>query len=156
MQVRVFETFHTVRSVGYALLHRRKRLRAEYASKTGKELAQLRKEGVDINEEVLLPALVYVGDSRPHWHSDPLFRHFSFPFIMCECTFVGALEDMQRASEAARTHGHTCWEELECEIAENCDDANTTYILVHWSNRYDPGQIAEFFETKSNICAWTW
>jgi hypothetical protein len=39
-----------------------------------------------------------------------LFKQYTFPLIICECTFVGALEDtLQDAIDRANEHGHTCW-----------------------------------------------
>lgn len=157
MHVRAFASHHTVRSVGYALFYRRTRLREEFADKSGKELSVLRKDGIDITEETLVPALAYVGDSTPQWTADPLFQQHCFPFIMCECTFVGALEDVQRARAAAQKYGHTCWEDLKALIDnEETEAAKTIYILVHWSNRYSCEDLQRFFAGKPNIHAWTW
>ena len=50
-------------SVGYCFFEKRKRLKDEFKGKSGRELGQLRKDGVELNEEVSLP------HARPHTHT---------------------------------------------------------------------------------------
>lgn len=156
MIVRVFATEHKVPSVGFALFHVRSRLKPEFSSLKGPELAQKRKAGVELNMQVQVPCVAYVGDSTPKWLSHRLFVENEFPIILCESTFVGALEEEpQRAIDAAAEHGHTNWDELGPLIAKKqVEGANTTFVLVHWSDRYSMKTIEKFFEGKKNIFAW--
>lgn len=157
MIVRVFATEHKVLSVGFALFHVRSRLKPEYASLKGPELAQKRKAGVELNSQVQVPCVLYAGDSTPKWLSHPVVVQNEFPVCICECTFVGQLEEEpRRAVEAAAEHGHTCWSELGPLIGKKATDgAKTIYVLVHWSDRYDLKKIESFFANVKNVFAWT-
>lgn len=158
-----FKTRHTVRSVGYALLHRRTRLKAAYARLPGNEIKKLRNDPqIDLTESVLVPAIAYVGDSDDSWLDDPLFERFRFPFIVTECTFIGELEDAQEAEERAERHRHTLWAKLRERINHiNGDlkrgEAKTTFILTHWSARYSKEEIQKVFADHSDqIFPWIW
>ena len=157
MLVRVFATDHKIASVGYALFHVRSRLKPEYAACKGPELAQKRKDGVPLQMQVFAPCCVYVGDSTPRWMSHDLFKNNDWPVVLCECTFVGELEDdPQRAVDAAAEHGHTCWAQLGPLIKQRVDaGAKTTYCLVHWSDRYTSEAIVKFFKDVKQVFAWT-
>lgn len=156
MTVQVFATEHKVPSVGFALFHNRTRLKSKFFGFTGKELAQMRDDGAELNECVRVPCMAYVGDSTPKWLSHSIFADNIFPLIVCECTFVGALEGdggQERALAAAHEHGHTEWSQLEPLIAER--GAQTQFCLVHWSNRYTVAEIERFFRDKPHVFAWT-
>jgi ribonuclease Z len=51
--VEAFATDHVVPSLGFHLYHRKRRLAARFAGRTGSEIAALRQLGVDPSEEVL-------------------------------------------------------------------------------------------------------
>lgn len=153
LHVKTFATTHKVRSIGYALFSRRKRLKEEFRGKSGAELARARSQGIELSEQFLAPLIAFVGDSTPRWLSNDLFNDYKFPYIIAECTFVGALEDLERARKAAEKHRHTLWEELQNDV-ENRKE--TTFILSHWSNRYTIEEIESFFEPFENVFPWTW
>lgn len=157
MVVKVFATEHKVLSVGFALFHVRSRLNPEFTALKGPELAQKRKEGVELNMAIQVPCVAYVGDSTPKWVSHRLFTENVFPIVICECTFVGELEqEPQRAIDSAAEHGHTCWSELGPLLAKKEDEsAKTMFVLVHWSDRYDLKEIHAFFAKRTNLFAWT-
>jgi hypothetical protein len=50
--LQIIDCEHPVKSVGYCFFEKRKRLKDEFKGKTGRELGQLRKDGVELNEEV--------------------------------------------------------------------------------------------------------
>src|SRR6185503_17745143 len=60
--VSAFPVVHRVPSLGYTLVERRKKLKAEFATKTGPEIAALRKQGVDVQDNVDVALLTFIGD----------------------------------------------------------------------------------------------
>lgn len=158
MRVSCFTTYHKVPSIGFAFFYRRSRLKEEYRQCTGVELKKLRDEKLQITEDYLAPAFCYVGDSTPAWLQHSLFQNYAFTHIICECTFIGALEkSVERARERATDHDHTCWEDLEPLIA-NYKYKETEFILTHWSNRYlENGSetIKKHFKDVPRVRPWT-
>lgn len=63
---------HNVPSIGFGLIEKRKKLKPEFASLSGKELGQLKKSGVDINYEMEFPFLVYLGDTSSKAQRDSM------------------------------------------------------------------------------------
>jgi hypothetical protein len=60
-------------------------LKSEYQKLSGKEIGELRKKGVEINEKSLEPQLIFYGDT----HIDALLNHGewkAYPVIIIECT----------------------------------------------------------------------
>lgn len=115
---------------------------------------------MELSTLVHVACVAYVGDSTPKWLSHRMFTENLFPVVICECTFVGELEGdggIERARDAAREHGHSCWSELGPLItAHNAPKSTKTlFVLVHWSNRYEKTQIESFFKDIPNVFAWT-
>ncbi len=63
--VTVFETVHTVPSVGYLVWDRRKKLKAEYQGLPQDEIRDIRLAGNEVSEEVRVPLVCYTGDTAP-------------------------------------------------------------------------------------------
>jgi ribonuclease Z len=59
----VFRAVHRIPSVGYALVHTRNKLKAEFAELPGPALAGLRRDGVEITEPVTAVELAFCGDT---------------------------------------------------------------------------------------------
>jgi ribonuclease Z len=84
--VRAFETHHGGGSLGYALVSVREKLKAEFFGRPGPELAQLRKDGVEIQYKLEVPLVAYMGDTA-------FGRVFENPdvinaeILLTECTF---------------------------------------------------------------------
>lgn len=138
LAARCFSVSHTLPSLGYTLFDVRKKLRPEYQGRPGQELAELRRQGVDFEQEVWVPRLTFIGDST----IDTLYRepHVGASRILfLEVTFL--LEDER---ELARRRGHTHLDELVAFLHE-CPDVlqNEHIILKHFSMRYDRKTIRE-------------
>lgn len=158
-QVRCFATFHKVSSIGFAFYKPKKVLKQEYRGMTKEQLLQIRQSSAELNCIINEPLIAYVGDSTTQWIEHSIFQTDTFKTIVCECTFIGELEnDLERAKTAAQEHGHTCWEHLKPIVQQK---ARTQFILCHWSQRYlknGPEQIDKFFQSEAieNVFAWTW
>lgn len=84
--IRAFETHHVGESLGYSLVSVREKLKPEYVGKNGQELANMRKEGVQIQYRIEVPLAAYMGDT----FSGPVFENPDVKnanVLITECTF---------------------------------------------------------------------
>ena len=61
--IRAFATHHGGVSLGYALISVREKLKPEYFGKSGPELAQMRKQGIEIQYRLEVPLVAFLGDT---------------------------------------------------------------------------------------------
>jgi ribonuclease Z len=61
--IRAFATHHGGGSLGYALISVREKLKPEYMGKHGPELAQMRKDGIEIQYRLEVPLVAFLGDT---------------------------------------------------------------------------------------------
>src|SRR5947209_6796618 len=61
--IRAFATHHGGASLGYALISVREKLKPEFMGKPGPELAQMRKQGIEIQYRVEVPLVAFMGDT---------------------------------------------------------------------------------------------
>ena len=135
------------------------KLKPEYNGLPGKEIAALRRKGIEVQAEYEAPLLAFLGDTSMEIFHDEATREQllpAFPIIFCECT---ALSDSDLSPEDATERGHVHWSQLR-EVVERYPE--TTFVLIHFSSRYRPIEIQEFFETQRaenpgkylNVIAW--
>ena len=145
----IFKCYHPVPCVGYGIYNVRKKLKEEYTKLSGKEIGELRKNGVEINYDFVNKMFVYLGDTGKEIFEDEEWQKIvEYPAIIIECTFI--LEDEKE--QAVKTQ-HIHWDDLE-PIADKYN--KNTFILIHFSQRYDNSEIKKFFEEKkrSNVIPW--
>jgi len=83
---RAFEINHGVPSLGYAVIDVRHKLKPEFDGKTGPELVDLKKQGVEIQYRVEVPLAAYCGDTAEgRWIEHDFVRKAKI--IVLECTF---------------------------------------------------------------------
>lgn len=120
-EIEVLEAHHDVQSVGYGISSFSKKLKKEYEGLPGKELALLKKSGIDIQEQVKNYDIAFFCDSTIH----NLTEHSEwkkYPIIVCECTgFDGRV---------VIDNGHTGITELLPVMMENQDKS---WIIIHTS-----------------------
>eukprot|EP00164_Ancoracysta_twista_P001236 GFYU01001622.1.p1 GENE.GFYU01001622.1~~GFYU01001622.1.p1 ORF type:complete len:142 (-),score=41.96 GFYU01001622.1:204-629(-) len=115
----------------------RSRLKEEYKSLAGREIAELRKSGKEVSETVYVPMFAFLGDTTSEvFNINP--QLFNFPVVITECTFIHESE----RSNAQRT-GHTLWNDLAVHVKAHPE---TLFVLIHFSNRYSRSEIAKHFE----------
>lgn len=77
------------------------------------------------------------------------------PAIIVECSFLGAGGmSEQQSEEEAISRGHVSWAQLRPVVLNS---PGTTFVLVHFSERYTDDQIREYFwkkEMPRNIVLW--
>eukprot|EP00968_Pinguiococcus_pyrenoidosus_P020194 scaffold2319_cov248-Pinguiococcus_pyrenoidosus.AAC.14 len=71
VKVATFRCHHRTASNAYGLYINHRKLRAAFKGKPGKELAELKKQGEDITEDVLEPVLLFCGDTTQQFFEDP-------------------------------------------------------------------------------------
>ena len=162
-RVQVVECVHKVPCVGYCFSERKNRLKPEFATlkddlvaagraaEFGALMAEKRKQGIAVNEEVFEPRFAFLGDT----HASVFARHpwvLEYPVVITECTY---LDDSQK--ERADRVGHTVWRDLEPVVRAHPD---TTFVLIHFSLRHSDRQVVEFFEREmqkgglDNVVVW--
>ncbi len=124
--VRVFDTNHNRNSVGYTVLNVRKKLKPEYHGKQGKELAELRRQGVEIENIIEVPLITYTGDTCSEDYSHHSHVRDS-KILVIECTFFEQ-EHIDRAKAGKHIHIDTLADAL---VNMN----NEKIILTHFSQR---------------------
>ncbi len=138
--VEIIPCFHTVPSIGFGFIEKRKKLLEEYSHLPGKELAALKKQGININHEVEVPFFIYLGDTSKKILETE--RIYSYSTIMIECTFI-LEEELQQAEITQHMH----WNDLVKAIRSHPDNF---FILYHFSQRYKPEEIRQFFAVNAS------
>jgi ribonuclease Z len=125
--VRAYAASHRVAARGYELVEVRHHLRAEFAGRDGVEIARLRREGAQVDEQYERSIVFYTGDTdRGLLESCEALYHAEV--LMIECSFV-AVEDLHRAAQYRHIHVD--------DIAEFAGRfENELIVLTHFSRRY--------------------
>jgi len=124
--IRAHAVHHAGPSLGYTLVSVREKLRAEYIGKSSPELAQMKKDGVDIQYKLEVPLVTYLGDTG----YGPVFDHpdvINAEILITECTFFES-DHRQRAKSGKHLHVA----ELARVLARM---SNKLVILTHVSRR---------------------
>jgi len=130
----VIKCCHTVPCVGYAFFEKRKKLKAEYATMSGRQVGELRKSGVDVSEEISVPLFAFLGDTTPEvFEQNPVLS--TMPYVVVECTFL--------EGEQSNSKGHMHWQGLEPIVRSHPD---TNFVLIHFSHTLKRKQVKDFFE----------
>jgi ribonuclease Z len=100
--IRAFATHHGGSSLGYALISVREKLKPEYMGKPGPELAQMRKQGIEIQYRVEVPLVAFLGDTT----AGAVFDHpdvQNAEILITEITFFDP-EHKQKAKAGKHLH----------------------------------------------------
>ena len=150
--VTVHPTTHTVPSVGYIVWQRRHKLKSEYHDFSGEEIRDLRLNGIEVSEEIRVPQVAYLGDSRPRGLDDnpDMYRA---RVLIAEMTFVAP----SHRKDLIHKHGHI---HLDDVVARRDRFENERVIFAHFSTRYHDRQIRSLVEKAlpglldGRICLW--
>lgn len=138
--VTVFETKHTVPSVGYVVWDRRRKLKPEYVGLPGDRIRDMRLAGEDVTQEMRFPLVCYVGDSAPAG-LDGYPPVYESQILITELTFFRP----EHRKEKIHKFGHTHLD----DIVERADKfKNELIIATHFSTRYHDQQIRTAVEQK--------
>jgi len=167
--IKTIECHHRTICLGYSIFRSprpRRRLKAEYVGMAKKEIAKLRKEGVEILivEDPLppIPLFTILGDTTHEVfeHNPRLLSPVpsnSSPrlygtTVVVECTYFQDDEtsstehekDLQRATDNKHTH----WDRLRPYAESN---PNILFVLTHFSLKYSALRIRKFFSIYRNV-----
>lgn len=147
INVDVINCHHKVPCVGYGFTELRNKLKEEYKTKTPNELKTLKSQNVQITYDMEIPLFCYLGDSTVAVFKDAQIE--KYPVVITECTFL-MNDDIQHAIDKFHTH----WNDLEPIIKGYPEK---TFILYHFSHRYEVDQIRDFFSKieYKNIIVWS-
>jgi ribonuclease Z len=134
--VRAFHADHGVPSLGYTLYETRQKLKPELIGTPGKELARLKREGVQVEVPLHLPLVTFIGDCTASTleREDELWES---RVLVIETTFIGEGEE-----RFARERGHTHLSEVGALLRER-DVRCEAIILKHFSMRVKPLEALE-------------
>jgi ribonuclease Z len=162
--VDVIKCTHTLPCSGYGFSEKRNKLFPEYekikddqdkiyqednTQPTGQaKLAELVKSGVQISGMREYPLFCFLGDTNEKVLDNPILNKWKT--IIIECSFLDA-DHMQHAKKDKHMH----WLKLKPYILSRPD---TTFILIHFSQRYTFSYIDTFFKNENipNIYPWVY
>lgn len=99
---KAFEINHGVPALGFVLVDVRHKLKPEFVGKTGPELVELKKQGVEIEYRLEVPLVAYCGDTAEgRWLEIDMVRRAKV--LVLECTFFDA-DHVQRARAGYHMH----------------------------------------------------
>lgn len=99
---RVFPTKHCKGSVGYSVIEKRKKLKAEYVGLKSPQIVELKKQGVEIDYPLEIPIVTYLGDTQYVDFSQLKYIAES-KILIAECTFYEG-EHSGRAEAGRHMH----------------------------------------------------
>ncbi len=134
LELTVLPGRHRVPTVGYLFSEVKHKLRDEYTSLSGDEIARLRAGGTDVTRREDVPLLAYPGDCGVEIF-DAAPELFTARVLLLECSFLFP-EDRDRAREYAHIH-------IDDLVARAELFRNEAVVLTHFSQRYRPEEIRE-------------
>lgn len=140
LSVRAVRTFHPVPSLGYVVVRRVAKLKAELHGLPGPAIAARRRAGEEINDYEEKLELAYATDTLVSAldHSPSLLEA---RVLIVECTFL----DERKSIEGARAGCHIHLDELVERAAEF---RNEHVVLMHFSQIYRPDEIAGILDAR--------
>ncbi|MHC4664900.1 MAG: MBL fold metallo-hydrolase [Planctomycetota bacterium] len=125
---RVFPTKHSKGSVGYSVIEKRKKIKAEYAQLTGPQIVELKKQGIEIDYPLEIPIVTYLGDTQ-YVDFSQLKYIVDSKILIAECTFYET--DHSGRAEAGK-HMHIN------EFAELMERLNNEHIIITHTTQRTP------------------
>lgn len=140
LSLTVFPTFHRIPSVGFTAWDVRRKLKLEFAEKSGQEIRDLRLGGVEVTDEVRVPLVSYLGDTNPRG-LDENPNVYEAKILIMEMTFLAPGHQREKIHK----FGHIHFDDV-IERAERFK--NELIIASHFSTRYHDDQIRRMIEKR--------
>lgn len=124
--IRAVATHHGSSSLGYVLVSVREKLKDEFMGKSGPELVELKKQGVEIQYRLEVPIIAFLGDTAV----GSVFDHpdvQNAETLITECTFFDA-DHKSKAKHGKHTH-------IDSFVPVLSKLKNKHLILTHVSRR---------------------
>ncbi|MBX6315905.1 MAG: metal-dependent hydrolase [Isosphaeraceae bacterium] len=138
--VSAFATKHTIPSLGFLVWERRKKLKPEYLHLSGEQIRDLRLSGVEVQSEIRLPKVAYLGDTAPAG-LDAFPDVYRAELLILEMTFVAPQERPERIHKYGHMH-------LD-DILDRADRFENDWIIAsHFSTRLPSDAIQRILERR--------
>ena len=137
--IRALATHHGGSSLGYSLISIREKLKPEFMGKSGNELAELRKQGVEIQYRLEVPLVTFLGDTA----AGSVFDHpdvINAEILITELTFFEA-DHRQRAKVGKHLH-------IEDFVAIAPKLQNKWIVISHISRRTGARKAKRFLKRR--------
>lgn len=138
--VSVFETTHTIPSVGYLVWERRNKLKEEYQKLTGDQIRDLRLSGTQVTRELRTPLLAYTGDTSPGG-LDNYAPVYDAKVLITEMSFIRAKHRREKIHKFGHMH-------LDDFLDRADRFKNELIICAHFSTRYQEDEIRRIVDAK--------
>jgi ribonuclease Z len=140
LSVRAVRTYHPVPSLGYVIVRRVAKLRADLRGLDGREIAERRRRGEVVSEIALRLELAYATDTLALvLDREPAL--YDSRVLVLECTFLDGRKSL------ADTHAG-CHIHLD-ELIERADRfRNEAVVLMHFSQLYRPGEVRDILARR--------
>jgi len=125
---RAFPTKHTMGSVGFSVIEKRKKIKPEYAKLAGPQIVELKRQGVEIDNPLEIPIVSYLGDTQYVDFSQLEYVRKS-RILIAECTFY---EDEHSGRAEAGRHMHIT------EFASLMEKLENEHIIVTHTTQRTP------------------
>lgn len=128
---RAFPTNHCRGSLGFTVIEKRKKLKPEYTKLDGRQIVELKRQGIEIDYTLEIPIVTYLGDTG-YADYDELEYVKNSKILITECTFY-IDEHTERAKAGKHLHLN--------EFRELVSRLNNRYIIItHATQRTSIGQ----------------
>ena len=135
-----YDMDHRIPTIGFGISMVDKKLNPEFKGMDKSQLIALKKSGKEINVINIKKMILFCGDTSQEALAHLPFNKYAY--VIIECTFL----DREHYKEALnRKHLH--YFDLKSFIEKNKD---TTFILIHFSQRYSDSYIKDFFKSKNH------
>ena len=131
-----FPTHHPVPSQGYVVKRRKKKLKPEYHGVDSKELARLRKSGVELDDEVRSVEIAFTGDTTVSAIAESEDCRQA-RVLITEMTYVNNTCDAERAHKFGHIHINDIIEQA------HVFERNEHVIFSHFSPRHSKQEVLE-------------
>lgn len=136
---RAFPTYHRVASQGYTIYEKKKFLKPEFKGLEPRELGELRKKGVELDDFIDEPVLSFTGDTRIEFLESKDARESRI--LVMEVTYW----DEKKSVENARLWGHIHLDELLPRLDEIKSEK---ILIIHASARYTTCDLKRIIDER--------
>jgi len=137
LYARVLKVNHNYGAVGYTILEKRKKLKPEFLTLNGRQIVELKKQGVEIDYTTEYPIVSYLGDTSYMDFSE--IEHVrKSKILITECTFM--LDEHRDRADAGK-HMHI---DEFAGLMEKME--NEHVIITHLSQRVGIGQAKKIIK----------
>jgi ribonuclease Z len=139
--VKALRTYHGVTAVGWAVEQTTSKLKAEFQGLEGQEIGRIRREGVQVTDEVVSTMLTVPGDTKIDFLLNEEHARKA-KVLVHEVTYW---DNTLSSVEGCRRYGHVHVDEM----IEHCDKfEGEALVLVHRSMKYSRTQVEQILKDR--------